>query len=213
MIFRVELKGIEEARALFDEKRIQRAVVSALNKTAAKAKTAAMSAITDKYNIKKTHLGTTATGNSRIELKMASIGNQQAIISISGRPISLAYFGARQVVVSSKGQVRLTTRDKSRILKRRPGSLGVSVEIIKGKRTPLSGAFLAAVKAGDSGFHIGVFQRHGRKRLPIFEKRMITVASMFGSAAVEEVIRKSVKENFERIFLHELDYYTGRTGI
>lgn len=212
MIFRVELKGIDEAMALFDPKRIQKAVASALNKTAAKAKTAAISAITDKYNIKKTHLGTTATGNSRIKLQAASIGNQQAIISISGRPISLAYFGARQVVVSSKGQIRLTTRDKSRILKRKPGVMGVTVEIIKGKRTPLQGAFLAAVKAGDSGFHIGVFQRHGRKRLPIFEKRMITVASMFGSKAVEDVIRKSVIENFDQIFSHELDYFTGRTG-
>lgn len=212
MIFTVKMTGIDEAMAACDPKNVQRAVTSALNKTAAKARTAAISAVTEKYNIKKSHLGTTATGNSRIKMTAATMGNQQAVISISGRPMSLAYFGARQVVVSSKGQIRLTARDKSRLLKRKPGVMGVTVEILKGQRTALQGAFLAAVKAGNTGFHIGVFQRHGSKRLPIFEKRMITLASMFGNKRVEDVIAKAVSDNFERIFAHELDYYTGKTG-
>jgi hypothetical protein len=44
---------------------------------------------------------------------------------------------------------------------------GVSVEVNRGKRTLLKGAFVATLKSG----HVGVFRRQGKARLPIEELR------------------------------------------
>lgn len=44
---------------------------------------------------------------------------------------------------------------------------GVSVEVNRGKRTLIAGAFVATMKSG----HLGVFRRRGKGRLPIDELR------------------------------------------
>ena len=44
---------------------------------------------------------------------------------------------------------------------------GVSVEVNRGKRTLLKGAFVATMKSG----HVGIFRRQGKTRLPIEELR------------------------------------------
>lgn len=59
---------------------------------------------------------------------------------------------------------------------------GVSVEVNRGKRTLVKGAFIATMKSG----HKGVFQRRGKARLPIRELR--------GSRPVDAMLHKGETE-------------------
>lgn len=87
---------------------------------------------------------------------------------------------------------------------------GVVVQLMKGHTTFLRKAFMARVKAGDQGHHVGVFQRQGPARLPILEKRLITVPSMFAQPRVMQAVEKTVSENAQKIFDHELEFYLSR---
>ena len=101
------------------------------------------------------------------------------------KPIPLIAFGARQV-----------------------GS-GVSVEVTKGKRSIVRGAFIATMQSG----HRGVFMRQGNKqvmrkgrykgklRQPIKERFSATISSALGKAAPEVLNRGAsvFKTTFERM--------------
>jgi hypothetical protein len=71
------------------------------------------------------------------------IASMEWAIDVSGKPVPLIAYPNRQ------------TRK------------GVSVEVNRGKRTLIKGAFLATMRSG----HKGVFRRRGRARLPIEELR------------------------------------------
>lgn len=59
---------------------------------------------------------------------------------------------------------------------------GVSVEVNRGKRTVLRGAFIATMKSG----HEGIFRRRGKLRLPITER--------LGSRPVDALLHKGEAE-------------------
>lgn len=206
-MIRFKVTGIEEARELFSPKTIEKAVTRTLNEIGKKARTATINAITGKYNIKRGDLSETSTGQSRIKLFAASAGNNTAVLSITGRPISLSYFGARQTVGN-----KVITAKKGYKTKRKVKFQGMTVEILKGKRTILpKSSFLAGVKAGKSGgLHIGVFQRWGRTRLPIFEKRMVTLPTMFNNTNAAKMIGKIVSGEFGTIFYRNLNWYDSK---
>ncbi|MBV5350409.1 hypothetical protein JZU71_04600, partial [bacterium] len=91
-----------------------------------------------------------------------------------------------------------------------PVPQGVIVQLMKGKTTFLRKAFLGRVKAGDQGHHVGVFQRRGLSRLPILEKSLISVPSMFAQPRIMQTVEKAVAENTQKIFNHELEFYLNR---
>jgi len=201
-----KVTGIKEARELFSPKTIEKAVTRTLNEIGKKARTATISAITGKYNIKRGDLSETSTGQNRIKLFAASAGNNTALLSITGRPISLSYFGARQTVGN-----KVITAKKGHKTKRAAKFQGMTVEILKGKRTILpKSSFLAGVKAGNSGLHLGVFQRKGKNRFPIFEKKMVTLPSMFNNTNATEMISKIVSGEFKTIFYRNLKWYDSK---
>ena len=101
-------------------------------------------------------------------------------IDVSGKPVSLASYPARQ-----------TKR-------------GVTVEVNRGKRTLLEGAFLATTKSG----HRGVFLRVGDDRLPIREllgSRPVDALLHDGEAeAIADRGGRSFGATFERLMFREL---------
>lgn len=208
MNLQFKIEGLDEVKKLLDPARtIQAATPRSLNEVARKCRTAAIDSITQKFNIKKGDLSQTSTGHSRIKVFPAVRGSNQATIEFSGRPISLAYFGARQISRSSAG-VRVTNRNGSKMQKRAKGATGVTVEIVRGKRTVLGSSFVAKVVAGKTaGFHTGVFNRLTKARLPIAEKRLITVASMFEQPAPTKAVQEVVQRDFEEIFIRNLKWY------
>lgn len=200
-----KVTGIEEARGLFSPKKIETAVTRTLNEIGKKARTATINAIAGKYNIKRGDLSETSTGQSRIKLFAASAGNNTAIINITGKPVSLAYFGAKQTVGN-----KVITAKKGYKTKRKGKLQGVAVEVLKGKKTLLSNSFIGAVKAGNAGFHLGVFVRVGKRRLPIIERKVVTLPTMFNNTNAAEMISKIVSGEFGTIFYRNLKWYDSK---
>lgn len=89
---------------------------------------------------------------------------------------------------------------------------GVSVEVNRGKRTLVKGAFIATLRSG----HEGVFRRRTKARLPIFE--------LLGSRPVDALLHKGEAEavamrgqqsfntTFSRLLPIEIDKTKGSVG-
>ena len=213
-MFTVKVEGIREAMEALDPKKVQAAASSALNKLMAQVKTAGVNKVASTWNIKRNDLTTTGTGKGRLQVKRATWGNMETVLAITGRSISLSYFGAVQIygnrTRTRKGQEIRQGKLTGRMRKAGPMPQGVIVELIKGKRTYLKSAFLAKVKAGNQGQHIGVFNRLGMSRLPIMEKKLISIPSMFSQAPVMAEVNRVINENWEKTFKHELEFYLSR---
>lgn len=207
--FTVTTTGLDEVYRLFDPSAVQPAMTRTLNEMGKKSKTVVTKSITSNYNIKQKDLAETSTGHSRIKLYPASRGADVVTVEARGRPISLAYFGATQVIKTGSGY-QMKDRNGSRFQKRTKLSQGVTVEITKGQKTAFRSSFIVPVKAGKSGFHTGVFNRYGKSRLPVFEKKVITVASMVNNSNAFELISKMVKDEFSTILFRNLNWYGSR---
>lgn len=198
---RVELTGYKEALGIFDSKPVKKAAASALRKVAKAAVSTASSEIRGVYNVKKSDL------DPRVKLSLPRIDNLSAVINISGKGMSLSYFGAKQTA-----QNRTITRAgkdmKVKTMKRSATFQGVTVEVEKGKKTQLRSAFMTRMKSG----HIGVMRREGKARLPIFEKKVISLASMLENAKVAPVVLDKINERWGVIFPQELKYFLSKQG-
>jgi len=129
----------------------------------------------------------------------------------------LSYFGARQLMGHmmrtriGKGLKRKTITKAMRMLG--PVPTGVEVQILKKGRTTLKrSSFLAEVAAGKSGSHVGVFRRKGKKRLPIEEKKVVSVATMVNRPEVMERVTEQIEERWAKEFPGQLKYYYDRAG-
>lgn len=221
-MFKVEMKGLEKAMEAVSPQTLQKATTSALNKLVSQVRTAAVKKVTDKWNIKRSDLTTTGTGKARLEIKRATWGNQTATLTITGRSVSLSYFGAIQLNRGATIAGKIGKFDKSNANKKtgsmitkaqKTGLQGIAVQILKGgKTTMLPSAFFARVNAGYHGFHIGAFNRKGKARLPIAEKRLISIPSMFNQAPVMAEVQRVIDEKWSYIFVHELNFYLDKAG-
>jgi hypothetical protein len=82
------------------------------------------------------------------------ISSMEWAVDVSGKPVPLYAYPHRQT------------------------KKGVSVQVNRGKRTLLAGAFVATMRSG----HVGIFRRRGKERLPIEELR--------GSRPVDALLHK-----------------------
>jgi hypothetical protein len=137
----------------------KRAVVKALRKAGATAlrdmRSEASKRIRARKRIKPSYIGRALTLRRP---KGSDIASMSWAVVVSGDPVPLVAYPHRQ------------TRK------------GVSVEVNRGKRTLLKGAFVASMKSG----HEGVFRRRGKARLPIDELR--------GSRPVDALLHKGEAE-------------------
>lgn len=158
-----------------------KAVVGAVNKTLAQAKTAMSKEIRAEFNIPAVKVGaalrvnkaTFRNGLLRIEGSLESPSKR-------GRSINLINFSARQ-----------TAR-------------GVTFKVKKsGPRKTLRGAFIA--NQGRT-----VFQRVGKSRLPIKALQTIDVAQMFNTKRINLRVVKFMETKFPAVFAHEAKFYLDR---
>jgi hypothetical protein len=156
----------------------------------------AFGALKEQYNVK--------AGDVRKSFRSYIWGNPPVGQgTFTGRPVPLVRFAPRPAGITQ----------------RRPAA-GVSV-MVKAQRKAISGAFIARVaprvgntftqrsaqivSRGRAG-HIGVFQRRGRKRLPIKELYGPSLARMLDNPEVNEQIRRRAAERFETALRHEIGY-------
>ncbi|MEC0092497.1 phage tail protein [Paenibacillus macquariensis] len=179
-----DLKAVKGSLKQMD-KAVQQAVLSSINRATQRAKTETGRKVREKYIVKQKEVVET------LRIKKAKGKSLQATLTSKGHSIPLIKFG-----VSPK-----------RRLKRAPKVLQAAV-FRGGAKKPIPGAFIAT-----TGSHTGVFERLGKKRLPIKEMRGPSVPSMAGNQEVREHIQKVYGEEMEKRVPHELDRTLGRLKI
>jgi len=178
---------------------VKKAIYSTMGKVRQRARTMLSEEIRKKWNIKKKDL------DKRLKIKAGERGTgyETFELTIGGVSISLAYFGARQYAGN-----RVITRTLGRVNKRTSKFQGVQVEVIKGRRTQLSGAFIQAASSG----HIMVMKRKGKDRYPVAIKAVISAATMFSDQQLYDRFTDQLMADLERIFSHELEYRFTKAG-
>jgi len=169
---------------------IKKAVARTLNRLATQARTQFVREIRGVYNVRA------ADVRKAIGIKQrATSAEPTSVLEASGRPVSLAHFGARQ------------TRT------------GVSFKVLKrGARKRMRSAFILQRGGGPVVFARGRYSG-GRlvyaakaPRLPIQKLFGPAIPSMFSNREVNRVMTRFVANNFGPRFTHELLFARGQAG-
>ena len=139
------------------EQAFPKAAAGALNKMAAQSKTESSRLVRERYNVKKSDLDPAFT------IRRATSSSLQSVVKAKGRRISLIHFGARGTIPPRRGTV------------------GVTVEVIRGRRLAVAGSFLVAMKSSRAR---GIFVRKGQPRFPIQKLTGPSIPQMFYATKV-----------------------------
>lgn len=170
---RAIIVGLENYR----KELVDGATVRALNRTAITVRAEAARDIHDEYPGLK--IGAV---KDRIDIQKANKITQRVVISVSGRPIPIIEFDARQ------------TR------------AGVTVKVKKDRKL-LRGAFIATMSTG----HTGVFYRRGFRgarapRLPIDQVFSISLPVAWSNKKVMDAVVRAAKERFPEALSQEVRF-------
>lgn len=189
----LKVEGLKEALEVLNAKQAQRATASAMKRMIAMVKTEASTVIRNEYAIKKGDL------DPFMKVRLPQWNNLTSNITVTGKPISLMYFAAKQLTA----QNRVISRNQGKQLKRASRTLqqGVTFQILKGQAKNLPHAFIQY----DSRLkRLMVFYRKGKGRNTIRSVNVITIASLFGNKKTTDAIQTNINTNWQRIFKHEL---------
>lgn len=165
-----------------------RALARALNRAATTVRASARREIRARYNIAASRI------NQVIQLRQATASNPDAIVYAKDRRLALAVFGAR---AKKSGEV--------------------SVKVLRaGPRKPVTGKsayegqpFLQTVGRGR---HVGIFQRVGRRRLPIKELFSVSIPGALTNKVIAQVLRKVAIERFGIELDREIKFRSGKAA-
>lgn len=201
---------------------VKAAIRSAMNIVIKSVKTLTSAEIRQIYNVPKKVL------DDRLSVFAAAKNDLEATLIVGGRSISLSYFG----MIANKGNSRTTVsiaqtkrgirgKAKTTMMKRNKGEQGISIEIVRGRRTTLkNSAFVAVMKSG----HIGIMHRgpgviksragyKGEKyKQAIYENSVVSIATMFQRANVNAAVVAKIEADLEAKFWHELGFYLDRSS-
>lgn len=180
------IRTMENTVGRLTPRQFSQGIARALNHTAAKAQTAASRQIRAVYNIRAKDV------RAAMRRIRARFNNLTARIEITGAPLPLIAFGARQV------------------------KRGVSVQVLNGQRKVVNRAFIQTMPNG----HKGVFARgnYGGGRfafrskrvsqkgndLPITELMSVAVPQTLSKESVMSAIARGVERDFPDRLQHEL---------
>jgi hypothetical protein len=189
----LRIEGLKEVIEALDAKQAQRASASAIKRMTEMVKTEASTVIRNDYAIKKSDL------DPFMKVRPPQWNNPSSSITVTGKPISLMYFNAKQLTA----QNRVISRTQGKQLKRASRSLGqgVTYQILKGQSKNLPNAFIQY----DSRLQrLIVFYRKGKGRDTIRSVNVVTIASLFVNPKTMDAIQSKINDNWNRIFKHEL---------
>lgn len=168
-----------------EQKAIRKSAQRALNTAARGRRTDASRALRERYpKLRK------RDADDAFDVRFATPENLQAVITVRGRPFSLARFFVRQD-------------------KRKGGGVVVN---IKGQRKTVRTAFVANMKnkAGDD--YQVVFVREGKSRYPLKALRTIDLPNAVNIKEIAEVLEQQTGERFDKEFLRQLQLELSRRG-
>lgn len=189
----LKIEGMKEVLEMLDAKKAQKATASAMKRMTEMVKTEASSVIRNEYAIKKSDL------DPFMKVRLPQWNNLTSSVTVTGKPIPLTYFGAKQLTA----QNRVITRTTGRQLKRASRSLrqGVTFQILKGQLKNLPNAFMIYDRRLN---RMVVVYRKTSKRDSIRSVNVVTIASLFGSKKTLDAIQSKINDNWGRIHKHEL---------
>lgn len=193
---KVNLGGVMAALDELQAAVRERAAVSAINKTLAKARTNMTRAIARHYNVTSTYV----RDRLRVEGAVYRGGRAHIYGTLNGsgkrgkgRSANLIAF-----VEKSTSLAQARKRAKAGTLEQ------LHFQIKKtGPRVVIPGAFI-----GNKGRT--VFIRQGKPRLPIKALQTIDVPQMFNQRDINRSVRRAMENDFPPIFAHELKFWTDR---
>lgn len=156
---------------------LKRAVASALNRTITQVKTQATRSVRSEVKLKAKDIHDRLVLIRAHSSKSASL-QMQAIMKISGKPVPLISYGARQT------------------------KKGLAVHVKK-SRVILKHAFMARMRSG----HGGIFVRKTKKRLPIQELYSTRVSDVFKNTGFIPKLTHFAQGKFSHNFAHNMTYF------
>lgn len=162
----------------------ERAYSNALNRGLSKIKTTALKSAKEVYTVQASALN--AATNTQIQ--KASTGNLAGYVRFAGYKIPLYKF---------------------KVTPKKPGgNRRVRAAVKKGGGAVFESAFIAAMKNG----HTGIFERDGRKRLPVSEFMGLSAAQMVGETTVSEKVQEEAQRIVDARLEHEIDRLLNKYG-
>jgi hypothetical protein len=201
----VKLEGFDEAMASLNPKHVKSAARMAINDGARAGRTEAARRIRERWNVKAAKVNTELRNTV-----MASSSKLEAVISAKGRPVSLSYYGFKQIqrVTKGKGGKYRQTR-------------GVTGSILKGVKVSYRRAFKATMQSGFTGVFVNEADyinqdylyrtpRRGnyagqRGRNSIINLATITLPSMLEQPRVMEPTLRTIRERMADRFAYHLE--------
>lgn len=204
----VKLQGFEEAIRSLDVKTVNQAARIAVREATTAARVEVSNLIRQKWNIKKRDL--------EAKFTVRAIGNGLTReLGIGGPPIGLAYFGAKEVKETKAGTLVKVRNAKGALVTRRQKrarATGLSVEIVKGRRTTVRHAWLAFVRkfAGRAKGGETLYGEHGTRVLArvgrnVIGPKSISVASMLHQDGIDDRVLERAGQTLQARFFHHLN--------
>ena len=174
----------------------QKALSSALNKTASRARTAAARAIRDQYQ-----LSSRAVRNA-IRIKRSNYRTLTVTMLVEGKPFPVMAFSAKQNKsgVSFRLKGRRVMIPHAFIATMSSGHKGVFAR----------GGYPKAVGVIKTGEAWGGKFSFGVNRTPINELKTFSVPYAFMNSSVQRELRYQITEIFPKIFIHEIEWRISR---
>lgn len=174
----------------------ERVMVSAVNKTMAKARTNMIRVISREFNVSAGYV------RERLNVEKARFKRGRAVIEavLNGSGKRGRGRGANLIAFLEKSTTMAQARKRAK-----SGDLSQLHFQIKrkGKRVVIPGAFI-----GNQGRT--VFIREGKSRLPIKALTTIDVPQMFNTRRLNSVVVRAIEDDFPGIFFSEARYYIDR---
>lgn len=198
MEVKITLAGVDQVMNKYKPPQIAKAIKNALNRAVRSGKTEASDRIRNDLgmNVKKADL------DRKITVTYATTGQTEASITVSGSPILLSYFGARQgtsMVAVNKGEGVGRYGMASTIKGRGTKGGRVQVEIIKGKRTLLDDKTFIA--RGRHGLPM-VFRRTASGKL--IGKKVYAHHSMLKKPVVLQGVKRKIMNQWAKEWDNQL---------
>ena len=196
MDFKIELKGLEEAKKILDVKQYQKAITFSLNRAVKSGRTEASEQI---RKGEKPFALLKSDVDRKMNVRLPNPYN--AVLKITSGPWILSYFKPRQIV-GGKSAIKRTKKKGFELIKGtgRKNSGGVSIEIVKGRRVTLKHAFIAT---GKGGTPLVFWRKKGDKssttnKDKLAALKVYSLPSMFKKPAVLGKVIDKIKTQWEK---------------
>ena len=196
MDFKIELKGLKEAKKVLDVKQYQKAITFSLNRAVKSGRTEASEQI---RKGEKPFALLKSDVDRKMNVRLPNPYN--AVLKITSGPWILSYFKPRQIV-GGKSAIKRTKKKGFELIKGtgRKNSGGVSIEIVKGRRVTLKHAFIAT---GKGGTPLVFWRKKGDKssttnKDKLAALKVYSLPSMFKKPAVLGKVIDKIKTQWEK---------------